>query len=77
MRSGWFVGVFWAVTAARLPRILTGFPFAERTLFSFLAIGQRRCGIQDLTGKDGATQVAAGFPFGSRSELARLDYTRS
>ena len=35
LRSGLCVGVFWAVTAARLPRIRTGFPFAERTLFSF------------------------------------------
>ena len=30
LRSGLSVGVSWAVTAARLPRIHTGFPFAER-----------------------------------------------
>ena len=29
-RSGLVVGIFWAVTAARLPRIRTGFPFAEQ-----------------------------------------------
>jgi hypothetical protein len=34
-RSGLVVGIFWAVTAARLPRIHTGFPFAEQVLFRF------------------------------------------
>ena len=33
--SGLVVGIFWAVTAARLPRIRTGFPFAEQVLFRF------------------------------------------
>jgi hypothetical protein len=38
LRSGFDVEVIQAVTAARLPRIHTGFPFAERTLFHFLTL---------------------------------------
>ena len=52
-----FVGVSWAVTAARLPRIRTGFPFAEQYLLGLPRRPASPVGQPDSTGNRGATQV--------------------
>jgi hypothetical protein len=58
LRSGLSVGVFQAVTAARLPRIHTGFPCAERALTCFELQPDMPDHLRNSTAQGPRTQVA-------------------